>query len=126
MKQNYITAVLEELKAGKQIDSIIAGLKATLQKRGHGSLLPAVLRGVLRVLEADRKSVSSVTVASSQAFAAQANEINTALAALHAEGTPQIHVDKTIIGGFITEANAQRIDNSYKTKLVTLYRSLTK
>ena len=126
MKETYITAVLELFEKGQESSQVLEGLKQTLKKRGHERLYASVLRGVERVLEAGGTETSRVIVASSAAYEKQKAAIEAALQSLGADGAPEVIVDETIVGGFIAEANDTQLDKSYKTKLVSLYRNLTK
>lgn len=126
MKKNYITAVLEMLHDGQEPSTVLEGLKRTLKQKGHERLYASVLRGVERVLEAHGAETSRVVVASNQAYEKQKTAILSALQSLSSVNTHKVVVDETIIGGFIAEANDKQMDASYKTKLVSLYRNLTK
>lgn len=126
MKSNYITAVLEELNAGKDAEQVLSGLKKTLTHKGHDRLYVSILRGVVRMLEAGRADGTLVIVSDEAAFEKQKSAITSALTKLGASDDPKVVVDTTIIGGFIAEANNQQLDKSYKTTLVNLYRSLTR
>lgn len=126
MKQHYITAVLEELQAGTDPDVVLSGLKKTLERKGHTRLYAPVLRRVVRVLEAGSRESISVTVARAGDYEVHKAAIQAALQKLGVNDEPSIQTDSTIVGGFVAEANSTRIDASYKSKLVTLYRSLTK
>ena len=126
MKQNYITAVLDHLNNGVEAEVVLSGLKRTLTKHGHKTLYASVLKGVLRVLEANSTSGTTVTVLSEADFNKQKAVIETALNQLQAAESPTIVEDSSIVGGFVAEANNRRIDQSYKTRLVALYRQVTK
>jgi len=125
MKNQYINAILQMLKEGKDLDVVLGGLKKTLKKKGHQELHSSVLAGVLRVIEAKSIDESIVIVGSKESYEKQATAIAAALKNLKSTSEPKIKIDETIIGGFIAEANNIRHDASYKTKLVNLYRSLT-
>lgn len=125
MKEQYINAVLEMLKTGKESEVVLSGLKDTLNKRGHLSLEASILASVLRVIEAKSIDETVVTVASKESYNQQAAAIAAALKNLKANIESTIKIDPTVIGGFIAEANNTRHDASYKTKLISLYRSLT-
>ena len=126
MKDNYITAVLEALLAGKDPEVTLQGLKKVLQEKGHTQLYPSVLRGVARVLESRGTHDARVVVTDAAAYEKQKAAIDAALRELGAHDKPELHLDETIIGGYIAEAQGRQLDKSYKTKLVSLYRNLTK
>lgn len=127
MKDHYIHAVLEMLENGADVHTVLSGLSATLQKKGHTRLHGAVLRGVLRILESKRGTRgATVTVARESAVSEKKHAIEQALAQLGASSDYRVVVDPSIIGGTIVEHNNVLIDTSYKTRLVKLYRSITK
>lgn len=127
MKKNYIEAVLQMINAGTDIHTVLKGLEATLIKKGHTRLHGAVLRGVVRILSSKSvTTVTKVTAASEAKFKDEIHAIESALARLHAPNEYEKVVDPTIIGGVIVEHDNVVLDTSYKTKLVKLYRSLTK
>lgn len=126
MKQNYITAVLEKIQNGDEPADIFSGLKKTLKKHGHERLYASILSGVARVLESSSTDTTVITVANTEAYTKQKNAIEKALKDLNTTTEPKVVFDEKIVGGFVAEANNMRLDKSYKTKLVTLYRSLTK
>lgn len=126
MNKHYIKAVLEMIKAGKTPDEILVGLAKVLKDKGHERLKASVLRGVLRILEADSDRLSSVVVVAKAADTARYEAaIKTALAQLTTDSNYTVVEDDTLIGGFIAKANNTTYDASYKTKLVKLYRNLT-
>lgn len=126
MRGNYITAVLDELLEGKDPEVTLEGLKKVLEQKGHTRLYPSVLRGVARVLEARGTHDARVVVKDTAAYEKQKEAITAALKKLGTTEEPELQVDETIIGGFIAEAEGKQLDKSYKSKLVSLYRNLTK
>ena len=126
MRENYITAILEALLAGKDPEATLQGLKKVLKEKGHTQLYPSVLRGVARILESRGTHDARIVVKDTAAYEQQKSAIDAALAQLGAQDEPEVHIDETIIGGFIAEAEGKQLDKSYKTKLVSLYRNLTK
>ena len=127
MKKDYIKAVLEMMAEGVAPEAVLTGLGKTLEAKGHTRLHASVLRGVLRVLETQKtKTVATVTVANKEALSSHTSAIKSALVALDAGDTYETKIDGTIIGGFAAEFNNVLIDNSYKAKLVALYRKLAK
>lgn len=125
MKDTYITALLELIESGQSVDTILDGFQKTLNARGHERLFVPVLRGVLRTLDAARPKTELI-VAREVDVMKYRTAIEEALAKLGADaGDAVIHKDDTIIGGYIVEHADARLDASYKTKLVNLYRSLT-
>lgn len=98
------------------VEKIVTELKTVMSKRGHASLLPTVLRSALRQLESSSSSISArLTIAK-----AGGEKLHSGLTK-----ETQIIIDPTIIGGYILTHEHKQTDNSYKTKLTTLYRKVT-
>lgn len=125
MKENYTQAVIAMIEAGNEPEMVIAGLKTTLTAHGHQALLGSVLHGVVRIMSAKDLTGAEAFVASEADKNKYAAAIATALAELDTQSEPTVTVDETLVGGFVVEANNRRLDHSYKSKLVKLYRSLT-
>lgn len=125
MREDYQTAVLELLTTGPEPEAVIAGLRATLQKRGHQALLPSILAGVVRTLEASPQSEATLTIARESDREKYAQKLQATLDSLEVTEAPHTRIDSTIIGGFVLEADHQRVDHSFKHRLVQLYRNIT-
>ncbi|MDC1205671.1 F0F1 ATP synthase subunit delta [Candidatus Pacebacteria bacterium] len=127
MKIHYVNAVLETLKEGGNIASVLSGLKAAMEEKGHVRLYASVLRSVLVKLEArDTSNLPHVTVANEQVLSEQKESITAALKEIGVTSDFEIVIDPSIIGGHIVLYNNVLLDNSYKTALTKLYRSITK
>lgn len=126
MKKHYITAILEMIKAGQSPDEVLTGLSKVLKAKGHEQLKAAILRGVLRILEAESdRRVTVIVLAKKDDAARYQAAIAKALSELDAEANYQVAEDATIIGGFVAKAKNTTYDASYKTQLVKLYRDIT-
>lgn len=125
MEKTYVHALIELLESGSNINDLLVKLRQVMVARGHAKVLPNVLRNLTRALQ--EKSVSGrpvVTVASSADETALASEIKAALHTLGADGVAHtVAIDDTLIGGLIATYNHRQIDQSYRTKLHTLYKS---
>ena len=127
MQKHYIQAVLEMIHAGKSPDEVLRGLDRVLVAKGHQSLKPAVLSGVVRILEAESdRTTTTVTVARASDTEKYATAIASALVEMKADTKYIVKEDDTLIGGFIAEIKNTVHDASYKTALVKLYRTLAK
>ena len=128
MKKHYVQAVLQLLASGKDIDTVLASLRDMLQKKGHTKLHESILSAVLtELVRADAVHGALITVAKESDTQTYQTAIQEALQELKAErNTVRTVVDATLIGGFTAEYNNTRIDRSYKEKLVSLYRAITK
>lgn len=127
MEKVYVTAVLELLESGSQVETVLGNLRTVMTNRGHLKALPAVLRDVERALMQSKDSTAAVvTLARASDTEALASDIKTALATLGADAKDVTTViDDTIIGGIIATYNHRQIDQSYRTKLTTLYQQIT-
>ncbi len=124
MKDHYINATIELLRSGDDPATILSGLKKTLATRGHQALYTSILNGVARLLQTKNTQLDTVVVARAQDVAKLKADIGAAAKELQATSTPEVVVDDTLIGGFILQSGTTRIDQSYKSKLISLYRSL--
>lgn len=129
MKAQYVTAVLELLGSDasvSQTEEVINKLKTVLQSRGHERLLSGILRGVVKRLA--HRAPSEVIVTLAEASDAEYKKYKEHIAASglqHDESDVTLQADPTIIGGFTLTVADRMIDNSYKSRLLTLYRSIT-
>ena len=126
MKAAYTSAVIDVLESGVKPDQVISNLTTALKAKGHQSLLPAVLREVLRRIESKTSTqVPLVYIAKEGQEKEYQPEIIASLKKLGCEQKPTYVVDETIIGGFIIIFNNKAIDNSYKSQLQTIYKNVT-
>lgn len=127
MKKHYIKAVTDLLLRGKDVTDVLANLKKVLKAKGHESIYPQILSGL--VLELERKAQGTapvITVAKEGDEKKLAAFIKASLVQLKGDiSDASIEVDPTLIGGYIAEHDGKSINRSYKQKLVTLYRSIT-
>jgi len=128
MKKHYINAVTELLLQGKDVTVVLFNLQKVLALKGHSKIHSQILAGVVQKLEAQQSaSGSTVIVANHDDVASLQQRITASLTKLGANDTPQnVEIDATLIGGYVALHNGQAIDASYKQKLVTLYRAITK
>jgi F0F1-type ATP synthase delta subunit len=128
MKKHYISAVLELLLEGRDVDVVLKDLAGALERKGHQKLYSPILKGVVRILEEKKNSIASgIIVAQEADFERLKKAIGEALEEIG--GTlkdAHVAVDETLIGGFIATHKGKLINRSYKQKLVSLYRSITK
>ena len=123
MKDSYIAAALQAIQTGTDPETVVSGLRATLARRGHSSLYKKVLEGVLRGISVEQQN-TRLFVASDTDAVKHKEAITQALQSLKADPATPAIVDETLIGGFVAERNNVRLDASYKTKLIDLYRSI--
>ncbi len=125
MKSAYVTAVTKLLVSGSNPEEVFRGLKRTLKARGHEQLYRPILVAVRRSLSKQgRRYVPLLTLARKTDEEKLQAEITKVAKAVKAEDAPTVRIDETIIGGFTFEYDYLRFDQSYKTKLVNLYRTI--
>ena len=125
MKNYYAKAVTALIKEGKKVDEVVKHLKAVMEKRGHTKLLPSVLATAKRSLTSGyQPSQATVIVDNEGSYKTQKKEIAESLKELNTEEPkPLVKVDDTLIGGYIALVNNKQIDESYKSKLVKIYKN---
>lgn len=122
MKETHYTeAVLALLEEGKEVRSVLKGLKETLEHRGHEALLPRILRRVQRALE-EGQVHAGVT-----AYIAREEDQKKCKKAIteFAGDMPVVyHTDETLIGGYVARKESVQVDASHKRLLTELYRDI--
>lgn len=128
MKKHYIKAVSQLLLQGRSVDVVLKNLATVLKAKGYESIHEGILEGVIRELEQQKLiGAPSIVVAKlhdvdslKQAIEKTLQKLGTSTADAH------VTVDPTLIGGYIGSYRGNQINKSYKEKLVTLYRSISK
>ena len=128
MKKHYTAAVFQLFLQGRDTTFVLSNLKKVLVAKGHQSLLTDVLRLVQEKLERTEFTQSPhVVVAKELDKSLLAPAIAKALEKLNAHTQEVVYqVDSTLIGGYVATYDGKSIDASFKKKLVTLYRHITK
>jgi len=124
LKNDYIEAVSALLDEGKDFDGVIKNLKEVLEKKGHQKLYKSILIGLQIKTESSLETnVAQVSVARQKDLEISKERISKSLTELESDDY-DASVDPSLIGGYVIEYDNKIIDNSYKSRLVTLYRSL--
>jgi F0F1-type ATP synthase delta subunit len=119
--RRYATLVMDALKQ-RASDAYAEALVQYLKKRGHTSLIPAVLNRVARLQKAER--TTTVTLARATDADRFASTIAAHLTTMpHADSSYAVTVDERIVGGYRVEAGGKLVDRTYRTALVRLYHS---
>lgn len=124
MKYIYVTAMLQSLQSGIELDLVLARTQALLANRGHQKLWPHILRALEHELVLQKKS-STPTVCMVRAGAVASSVITDALTKLNLPTTYREVYDDTLIGGFVILHRDMVYDASYKQQLLTLYENIT-
>jgi len=124
LKNDYIEATSALLSEGKDFDGVIKSLKEVLDKKGHQKLYKPILNGLqIKIENSLETNVAQVSVARQKDLEILKERISKSLIELESDEY-DANVDLSLIGGYVIEHNNKIIDNSYKSRLVTLYRSL--
>jgi F0F1-type ATP synthase delta subunit len=126
MKDFYVQAVVANLEAGMNPETVLRNLKTVLERRGHLRLYGEVLKQVQKTLEQKQKS-KAVTVIVSTEKASHTTTVQKLIDELGADTAEQVViVDPTIIGGAKVIYQDRQLDATHKTALYSLYQSITK
>lgn len=98
-------------------------LVTVLKKRGHESLLPAILASFTRATE--KKGVKTVITVAREEDAAEAQRVLEEYATEFDTAQHEVAVDDTIIGGYVIRGNDKILDRSFKSALLNLYQKVT-
>ena len=115
----YAKAMMSLSKEGQDADSIVKGLVSSLKARGALALLPKILSTYTNLVAQKGSEEPIVAVARS----ADAKE------AIEQSGAPKdakVVVDERLIGGYRLEQGGKLMDNTFKAKLLQIYRNATK
>ena len=125
LSDQYVYASSELLQEGHSIDTVLTGLRTTMQARRHDSLYPLVLRKLQRTLPNQlQSSTPQITLRDQSELAHYQDSIESALKALAAPAEYNTRYDDSIIGGTVIQYKSTRIDNSYKHTLKNLYKNI--
>lgn len=125
MKEVYTAAVIKLIESGSDVETVLSNLTAVLTKRGHLSIHAAVVKNVLKQLsEGTDTDSATIITASAAGYEKHKAAIDAAVQTLGITATETV-VNSNVIGGYIVKGNNKRVDASYKTKLIALYRKLT-
>ena len=110
----------ESMKLGKPFaDKLVQYMKA----KGHLSLLPQIVRLIARM---PKKGTAVVAVAKKGDAEKYKNGISAALNALDISGTHRTVEDPRIVGGYMVRTGSGVVDRSFRSALVSLYRSIAR
>jgi len=120
--KDYIEALYQTLRTGADIDVVLKQLGLVLERRGLTKLRPRILRGLSeRLGRAQSAQTPKVIVARESDVAQNTANIQSALKEISTASEYELHIDPTIIGGFITTGRGKRVDRSFKSTLLRAY-----
>ncbi len=115
----YAQAIYSLQSEGKTAEEIVKGMKDSLTKRGALNLMPQILSAYERLVAQGQNSRARLVVARDA-------DIENAIKASDAKkDVTTITIDERIIGGYRYEANGTLQDQSFKAKLLQIYRNAT-
>jgi len=121
LAQHYARALVD-IK-GEDVASKLTGV---LKEKGHLMLLPSVLSEYKKLKEeADKEDTARIYVNTKDDLEFFKDDIQKASGKLAFDvKESQIVETPSVVGGFIIEKDGKEIDESYRSKLVELYKSL--
>ena len=124
--KDYVQALYTLLKDGSELEPTLARMRAYLEKRGLSSLYPRILRGLIEKVRRSEQMQTGRIIVAREKDAHDALKESKAQEAIFGEMKKDgIHIDPSIIGGFILERGGSRLDQSHKRALLDAYRRLT-
>lgn len=122
MEHAYAQALYRAIQNGLEPKKAVAALVERLQRENRHALVPRIARAFSRI--AQRESAKGAT----RVYVAREKDTHAALeaAARYTKaGTHDVHVDKTLIGGWRIEVSDTLIDNSFKKHLLDIFNRVT-
>ncbi|MBY0539090.1 F0F1 ATP synthase subunit delta [Patescibacteria group bacterium] len=116
-------AVIREAEENNLGKPFAEKLLKYMKAKGHLSLLSQVLRLTAR---ASKKGITTVTVAKKNDTDKYKAGISAALKSLSADTHHVVIEDERMVGGYTVRAKGKLIDNSFRSALVSLYRSIAR
>jgi F0F1-type ATP synthase delta subunit len=116
-------AVLKDAEGKKLGKPFAEKILSYMKAKGHLSLLPHILRIAER---SGAKDGAVVHIAKHADVAKYKHEIADALKVLAYSGDHDTVEDSRIVGGYTVRAKGKVIDNSFRSALVSLYRSIVR
>jgi len=125
MKDIYVQAVVANLVAGNELETVLSNLKVILERRGHTRLYPTILSAVAKTME-ERRKVQAVTVTVATVANSDSDLVTKLVAELGASAAERrVVIDENCIGGAKVVYASRQLDATYKTALHSLYKAIT-
>lgn len=114
-------------KSSREQEKRLEHFLSLVHSRGHGKLLPRIVREFEKVLaRASRKAEVTLTAAHEKDLRAAAKEAAAVLARAGREGTPlRERVDQRLVRGFVLAGSDFTYDASARASLIALFERLT-
>lgn len=123
---DYAEALFETLGDESMLQQRIRGLDRVLAEKGHAKLKASILKATLQKLKKKQSEQTAIVYIAKQEDEQKYAQAISALCTEHSITIkPAIHIDESLIGGFVFCTQTMQLDRSYKRALTTIYRSLT-
>ncbi len=123
--RDYIQATYETFQKENSVSDVLTNLQIVLKKRGLEKFYPRILRGLIdRINRSEHSNQTTVTLARESDLNKYQHEIDEARTSLQITGEHTIHIDPSIIGGFVVKGKSEQINASYKKSLLQAYQRL--
>lgn len=106
----------DEHGAEKRVNAFVT----LLVREGKQKLLPSILRAYARLVARDARRAPHITLAR----VSDTVEVQKHATTLFGETPAQVVIDDTLIGGWQLHHGSTFVDHSYKTALLSMYRSM--
>jgi len=106
----------DERGAEKRVEAFVA----LLVREGKQKLLPSILRAYVRLVARDTRRAPRITLAHASDTAEAQKHANV----LFGDAPTEVVIDDTLIGGWQLRHGSTFLDHSYKTALLSMYRSM--
>lgn len=117
MEQAYAQALWKAVEGGKSPKEAVHAVHAMLVRQGRVGLMPRIERALKRIAARE-------AAARPKLFVAREKD---AKLALEKSGLDEsdVFIDESLIGGWRLESLDKLVDNSYKSRLLEIYSSVT-
>lgn len=108
------------VEVGTTPEKAVDVMTAFLKRKGALSLLPSILHAYTRIQARENRKKPVLRVAKQE-------DADILIASNESVRTlnPEVKIDPTLIGGYVLNKEAQRIDASHKGALLNLYHKIT-
>jgi len=123
--ENYAKALISAAKTEKDTDALIASFFKVLKARGALKLLPKILTFLEHAQTKNASAKPTLTIAREKDKDSALMQIENAIKGIvSSKDEIEIKIDDSIIGGYRFQTSKDLLDESYKTKLLSIYRSV--
>jgi F0F1-type ATP synthase delta subunit len=127
MEKAYAQALWKLVENGMAPGKAVRSIHAQLQSRGRTPLMPRIARAFKRLAEREsRKNDMVLSVAREKDERRARSEAKAFLAGRGITADMNIRIDDSVIGGWRLEGRGLLVDNTYRNRLLTIYKRATR